>query len=273
MVSLLDDPDRDVRNVVFKALQLFALNGSETVRLVVRQMADSDSSEQRCKSAILLAMLEDSERLTLLTKDEDAKVRESAITAIGKKKTVVDPVVVHMALLDEDPDVRIAAVETLAILQDASAADALQKALGDEDIWVKCAVLRAIAVVNPAALLHSLDGSMKNADGMLMVTCLELLEADGSREALEMVERALNSHDLDVVSLAVSILARQGGEWVTQNAERLLQHPAAATRLAWFRVLSSLPACQARPLLARALERESDERVRSVAEQLLEALT
>jgi len=273
MVPLLDDPDREVRNTVTNALQLFALNGCEAVRQVVRQMADSDSPEQRCKSAMLLAMLEDSEPLTLLTKDEDAKVRESAIAAIGKKRTAVDPVVVHLALLDEDPDVRIAAVETLAILQDASAAEALKKALGDKDIWVKCAVLRAIAVVSPAALLDSLDEIIQNAGGMLMITCLELLEADGSQEALEMVERALNSNDPDAVSLAVSILARQGGEWVTQNAERLLQHSAGPTRLAWFKVLSSLPACQARPLLAYAMTQESDERVRSVAEQLLEALT
>lgn len=273
MVPLLEDPDREVRNAVTNALHLFALDRCEAVRLVVRQMADSDSPEQRCKSAMLLATLEDTEPLTLLIKDEDAKVRESAITAIGKKRTGIDPVVINLALLDEDPDVRIAAAGTLAILGDASAADALQTALGDEDVWVKCAVLRAIAAVSPAALIDSLDGIIENAGEMLLITCLELLEADGSREAFEMVERALNSNNPDAVTLAVTILARQGGEWVTQNAERLLQHPSVTARLAWFRILSSLPACQARPLLAYALSQESDERVRNVAEQLLEVLT
>lgn len=273
MAGLLDDPSQDVRNAVINALQLFASNDCSAVRQVVRQMADSDFGEQRCKSAMLLATLQDGERLSLLAKDEDAKVREAAVAAIGKKRIAVDPVVVRLALIDEDPDVRIAAVETVALLQDASASDTLKKIINDEDVWVRCAVLRAMAVVDPAALLPLIRERIAHADGLLMITCLELLETEGSREALELVEGALKSQEADVVDLAVSILARQGGEWVTQNAERFLRHPAATARLAWLRVLSTLPDCQARALISAVLERETDEQVRSRAGQLLETMT
>ena len=145
IVRLLDDPDHHVRSTVAACLQALALIDLSGIQAVASQLGDSDKSELRRNAAILFAALGDGHRLSLLVKDEDALVRQAAVSAIGKLHLASSSGILLMALVDEDPDVRVAAAEALGEVGDRGVVTALTHALNDEDAWVHCAALNRLA--------------------------------------------------------------------------------------------------------------------------------
>ncbi len=209
VAQLLNDPDRDVSSASLLFLQRFDLSSCEPARSVVFEAASSPYPEKRSDSAILLAIMEDAERLSLLAKDEYPLVREAAFAAIGKRKVPVDPLLIHMAFLDEEPDVRIAAIEAAASLGDFTASPALRKIIAeDEDAWVKSAAIRTFSAVAPEYALQLLKETAESAGGLLLVTCLELLDSIAAPESTAIIESVLQGCDPDGISLAVEILGR-----------------------------------------------------------------
>ena len=272
IASLLNDTDSDIRTAVTNSLQVLALIDPNAIQEVARQLTESEWPEQRRNAAILYATLGNGERLSLLVKDENAEVRQAAVTSIGKLHLPDGTRSLLIALVDEDPDVRIAAVEALGRVGDRGVVDALVFALNDEDIWVKSAVLQSIAKVDRSSVLPAILSIFSEADGLLMITCLELLETIGGREAMDLVEAALASHDNDVVILAVSILSRQGEEWVIKHVDHFLTHPRWEVRSSWVRILSGLPRQQAKFYLTLALDREKNELGKAEIQNLLEEI-
>ena len=272
MVPLLDDMDAGVRNAVIACFQRLAFIDRTAIQAVAQQLTESPRPEQRRDAVILHAALGDGEPLTLLVKDADPSVRQAAVAAIGRLRLATASGILLIALVDEDPEVRIAVVEALGEVGGSDVIEHLRYALNDEDIWVRCAVLRSIARIDRAAAFPAILSQYAHADGLLMITCLELLETIGSREAMDLVEAALYSPDREIVSLATAILARQGGEWVMAQAERLMAHPNAEARTAWARVMAGLPSDQARRLLARAAQREQDDQLKTQLQALLEGI-
>ncbi|MBI2355433.1 MAG: HEAT repeat domain-containing protein [Deltaproteobacteria bacterium] len=270
IVALLGDADFEARNAAVACLQLLARMDRAAIQAVARQLGESEQPGQRRDAVVLHAALGDGERLSMLVKDEDPVVRQAAVAAIGKLKLSAASGALLIALVDEDPEVRIAAAEALGVIGGPDVAGPLKHALDDEDIWVRCAVLRSITRIEGAAALPLIRTVLPLAEGMLMITCLELLEQLGSREAMELVEAALESSDREMVTLAISILARQGGEWVVAHADRLSAHPNEEARAAWAGVLAGLPPQQARHFLSQAVRHELDERIRLQIEKLLE---
>ncbi|HEX9078008.1 MAG TPA: HEAT repeat domain-containing protein [Desulfuromonadaceae bacterium] len=272
IVTLLDDTDAGMRNSVMACLRRLAVIDRQAIQAVARQLGESDQPELRRDAVLLHATLGDGEPLTLLVKDADPGVRQAAVSAIGKLRLPLAGDILLIALVDEDPEVRIAAVEALGEVGGRDLLDRLTYALNDEDIWVRCAVLRSIATIDRPAVLPAIRSQFGQAEGLLMITCLELLETIGNREAMDLVEKALDSRDGEIVTLALSILARQGGEWVMTHAVRLMTHPNEATRAGWSRILAGLPADQARRLLVQAVQREQDEQVKTQLQTLLEGM-
>jgi len=272
IAALLDDENRDVRPVVIASLQAMSLIDRNALQEVARNLVESPQPYQRRDAAILFAALGDGERLSLLAKDENATVRQAAVTSIGRLNRSADQQVICYALVDEDTDVRIAAAEALGEIGSGDASSALMLALNDEDIWVKCAVLRSLARIDAAQALVAIQSLFPRAEGLLMVTCLELLEVIGGAGAIEMVEEALGCRDADAVRLAVAILSRLGGEWVTANAERILSHVNPTARRLWAAVLATLPPAQARQFLAAACQTEQDEIVKTELVRLLDGI-
>ena len=272
IVNLLDDADFEVRICVTACLQALALIDRDAIQAVARMIEESEKPEQRRDAVILYAALGDGERLSLLVKDEDPGVRRAAVAAMGKLHLSEVDGNLLIALVDEDPEVRIAAAETLGKIGGPDVVDPLNHALNDEDIWVQCAVLRSIAQIDKSHMLPAIRSVFPRADGLLMITCLELLESIGSREAMDIVEAALVSQDSETVDLALSILVRQGGEWVTTHAERLISHPNVEVRAVWAGVLADLPPGQARHLLSQALKTEENSRIRTRIQGLLEGI-
>lgn len=272
IVRLLDDPDQDVRTRVVVCLQALAMIDRSSIQSVACQLGDSDQPEQRRNAAILFATLGDGDQLLLLVKDEDALVRQAAVSAIGKLRLVPSSGMLLMALVDEDPDVRIAAAESLAEVGDSGVVPALTHALNDEDIWVQCAVLNTLARVCPEGTLDAVNTVLPGSEGLVLLTCLKLLENLENDQALVLVEQALDNSDEEVVTLALSILSRRAVERIIPHAERLLAHGIWGVRIACARAAALLPAPLADKLLTQALEVETNDLVRTQLQILLKGL-
>jgi HEAT repeat protein len=177
-----------------------------------------------------------------------------------------------MALVDEDPDVRIAAAETLGEVGDRSVVTALTHALNDEDAWVQCAALNSLARIYPEGTLSAVQTVFPGAEGLLLITCLKLLESHGSEQALDLVEQTLDNSDEEVVTLALSIIGRRAVDRIIPHAASLLAHVKWDVRIACSRVVALLPAVQADELLTQALGNETNELVRTQLQSLLKGL-
>lgn len=272
IVRLLDDTDHGVRSTVVTCLQTLALIDRSGIQTIARQLGDSVKSEQRRNAAILFAALGDGDRLSLLVKDEDALVRQAAVSSIGKLRLVPVSGILLMALVDEDPDVRIAAAESLGEVGDRGGVTALTLALNDEDAWVQCAALNSLARICPERVLDAVQAVMPGAEGLLLITCLQVLEGEGSDQALDLVEQALDNSDEEVVTLALAIVGRRAASRILPHAVRLLAHGSWNVRIACARTVSLLPASQAGNLLAHALENETNDLVRTELQSLLKGL-
>jgi len=272
IVRLLDDADHEVRTSAVTCLQTLALIDRNGIYAVASQIGDSEQPEQRRNAAILFAALGDGDRLSLLVKDEDALVREAAVSSIGKLHISAAASILQIALVDENPDVRIAAAEALGEVGDEQIVTALNHALNDEDAWVQCAVLKSLARISPDATFSAIQAVFPSADGLLLITCLELLDQIGSDQALKLVEQTLDNSDGEVVTLAISILARQALDRISSHADRLLAHQNWNVRVSCARAVALFPAPQAGMLLTHALEHEENELVRSQMQNLLKGL-
>jgi len=272
IVRLLDDPDHEIRRAVVTCLQALALIDRRGIQSVARQLGTSEQAEQRRNAAILFAALGDGDRLSLLIKDEDALVRQAAVSSIGKLHLTPLSGVLLMALVDEDPDVRIAAAETLGQVGDRDIVTYLTHALKDEDAWVQCAALTSLANINPEGTLKAVQTVFTAADGLLLLTCLRLLDDHWDSQAQELVEQALENGDEEVVILALAILGRRAVDRIADHAATLLVHDKWNVRIACARAVALLPAEQAGKILKQALESESNELVVTQLQDLLKGL-
>jgi HEAT repeat protein len=112
------------------------------------------------------------------------------------------------ALADEDPDVRIAVADALGSLREGTTLDALECAMSDADIWVQSAVIKALAAISPSradAIIHTIH---TNAEGLLLITCLQILEETGGSGSEEIIRNALQNNDRDIVRQAAKSLER-----------------------------------------------------------------
>lgn len=273
IVSLLSDADQQVRNAAVSCLEALALINRTGIQAVARQLGDSDQPEQRRNASLLFAALGDGDRLTLLVKDEDPLVRQAAVAAVGKLHLPTSAGTIVIALSDEDPDVRIAAAEALAHVGDVKVITALTHALIDDDVWVQCAVLKSLVSICPEETLNAVKSVFTNAEGLLLITCLKLLEDMNDASALDLVERALDNNDEEVVTLALSIIGRHAPERIVPQAEFILRHRNWDVRMACARTVALLPPVQAKELLERALAEEDNELVRNQLQSLLKGLS
>jgi HEAT repeat protein len=225
--------------------------------------------EQRRNAATLFAALGDGERLSLLVKDEDAMVREAAVSSIGKLKIATAAGSLLIALVDEAPDVRLAAAEALGMVADLEVVAALTRALDDDDSWVQCAALRSLARISPDAAIQAIHTLSPQAGGVVLITCLELLEGLTGEGCRETAEQALDNSDMDVVTLAIDLLARHSVERIIPHAGRLLAHQNWNVRIVCARAVARLSLSEAGILLSDALEHEENELVRTQLHKLL----
>jgi HEAT repeat protein len=208
LVQLVDDSDDLVHSAAVDSLQILAKINRSLLQAEVGTLNTSHSSNHRKAAAYLLAALGEHERVQLLIKDEDPRVRMAAIAAIGANRIDASGSQLVLALADENPDVRIAVADTLGQLCDKRTLDALEWALNDEDAWVQSAVLKAIVRIEPARARAIIQKIHTVADGLLMITGIQILEQIGDTEAVEIIREALDNSDPDIARQAAMSLER-----------------------------------------------------------------
>ncbi|MDD5285747.1 MAG: HEAT repeat domain-containing protein [Desulfuromonadaceae bacterium] len=208
LVSLTDDTDPNVSSSAVSSLQELASIDRSDILSVARQFGDSEVPRHRRHASLLYASLGENERLLLLAKDEDPTVRKAAVNAIGRLRIKSAGTILVMALVDENPDVRMAAAEALGNINDNSAVEALEHALEDEDTWVRCSVLKAIAKIDRDHTMSIIKRVHPDAEGLFMITCLQILEADCSSDAILIIKSSLANPDPDIARHASMSLER-----------------------------------------------------------------
>ena len=261
--TLLNDLDQDVRETALGTLALLSGTDTESVTVVAATFANSDDPDKRRYASFLCGVLHDGERLALLMKDEDARVRKGAVQ--GLAELVSDDAVHHLilALTDEDPDVRIAAADSLGESERKDALDALALAARDEDPWVRCAALRSLGKVGGKQALPEIEAALDSSDGLLSLAALDALAGIEGEKSLNLIRRAAEGEDGDMVKSAMEILAQREDPWILDQGEALLRHPHWDVRNTAVRILAERRGATVVPLLRRTLEMENDELVRS----------
>jgi HEAT repeat protein len=270
IASLLKDTDTSVRSDSIEALALLANEEKEVVDRLAGELASSADPENRRAAALLYGALGREDRLALLIKDEEAKVRKTAVLALAPLQSDNRSNPLMMALVDEDVDVRVAAVTALGESRGEEIVASLLLALKDDDPWVKCAALKSLGKIRHEgakdAVAELLEGS---TNGLLTITALETLSCIGGEGVVERVKGVLESGDEEVINSAMEILSSHGNEWVEEYRERLLSHPHWGVRRNFVKAMAASMGEEAIPHLRQALVSETDSLVR---EQILAVL-
>lgn len=208
LLALLDDSSADVCSAAVASLQRFASLDRAAAVNMARRLSDSELAHHRRCAALILSTLGESERLLLLVNDEDSHVRSAALSCLGSLSAEGAFRVLVMALSDADPDVRITAADALGRMKDVAALEYLEKSLEDVDVWVQCAAMKAIDLIAPDRFLMIAKRMHAQSGGLLMITCLQLLEGVADPEAQSILRSALESSDRDVAMQAKKSLER-----------------------------------------------------------------
>ncbi len=203
-------------------------------------------------------------------KDPDPEVRRAAIKAFEGRGTEVPVHNILLALTDEDGEVRRTAVAILAASGQPEALDGLKLALSDEDIWVRSAAVRALGHLGGQAVAAKIAEVTQDPDGLVSIAALETLFDILGEEACPYFVGVLGHADEEVVSASLNLLSRcSRTDWLMDHAETLINHSFWAVRTHFARFASSLLGQDARPLLEKRLEIETEDLVR---QQLIDAL-
>lgn len=208
VLALLDDSAADVCSAAVASLQSFASLDRSAIVDMARRLSDSELAHYRRCAALLLANLGESERLLLLVNDENSQVRSAALASLGSIHAAGSFQVLVMALSDAEPDVRIAAADALGRMMDTAALEYLEKTLEDQDVWVQCSAMKAINLISPERFMEIARRMHTQSGGLLMITCLQLLEGSTDPEARSIMCRALENPDRDIAMQARKSLER-----------------------------------------------------------------
>jgi HEAT repeat protein len=206
VIELLNDSSADVRRSATGALVRLAAVASESVASAATQLADGDNPDCRLQAVRLLAALRDTSHLSLMSKDEDPRVRREAVFCLGELRSPESSGRLAMALADEDPDVRVAAATALAWPGFADESRSLLLALNDSSPRVQVAALKSLGRRQQGSALESIIPLVQNSSGMLLIAALQALFQISPQQALPYLARAEQNDDPEVARVARGLI-------------------------------------------------------------------
>lgn len=272
LAQLLDDDEPQVREAALEGVRAFVATEPATLSALALELMHAQLPAKRRDAALILGALADGERLSPLVKDEDATVRQAAVSSLGRVE--LPQVLSHLALAlsDEEPEVRLAAAHALSDRGGPDALAPLLLALNDSDPWVQTAALKGLALLGDSDALPGVIALLDQACGPVLIAALSTLAALGGANALAPVEKALSNSDEEVVEAAIEILSGFGCGWIDGHSDALLAHPHWIVRRSFVRALARLQGMESVAVLDRALAGEPDQLVRGEIVALLDRL-
>ncbi len=272
IVALLDDEESQVRRGALEALTRFTRDAQEEMAAIVATLVAATSPTKRYYGVQLLSSCNQPERLLLLAKDPDPKVRRMAIVALAETGAAQSVGSLVIALADEDDDVRTAVATALGRLGGEEVREPLLLMLQDHSPWVCRAAVKSLVSHRFKESFQALAALVHDSPGMVRLAALEGLgQLDWDRAVPYMIE-ALADPDSEMLRIAVQVLTRQGAGWIAEHGRTLFAHPDAIVRM---RVAAAVASCLgrgARRLLMDALVEEVDPAAREHLQTLVSSL-
>ena len=132
IISMLDDPEIEVRGEAFSVLVLNENNISE---FLINNLT-SDSKNVRAFSSLVLANRKNSDAISAimnLTNDSSSMVRSCALGALGYLKAVQASKVIHNCLLDNNLEVKKSALKAVIDIGDKIPQKEIKKIAKEKD--------------------------------------------------------------------------------------------------------------------------------------------
>ena len=166
-------------------------------------------SERRRGDRDRLDQIKNSRDLEILSEalnDEDVRVREAAVRALGKieNESAVDLLI--GALTDSNGEIRRRAARALGKIEDAGAVQALGRALNDEDLEVRHAAIRALGDIEDVSAVDWLIPALTDSNVEIRRGAARALGEIEDSSAVEALGMALNDEDLEVRQMAIRAL-------------------------------------------------------------------
>ncbi len=138
--------------------------------------------------------------------DEDVRVREMAVRALGKieDESAVDLLI--GALTDSNGEIRRRAARALGKIEDAGAVQALGRALNDEDLEVRQAAIQALGDIEDVSGVEWLIPALTDSNGEIRREAARALGEIEDASAVQALGTGLNDEDLEVRRAAIRAL-------------------------------------------------------------------
>jgi HEAT repeat protein len=202
------------------------------------------------------------DELLLASKDEDAVIRQKAISLMGKfsDERFADTMVLSLA--DESTNVRLAAIEAIQTLKPETGLAPLISSLEDTDIWLRTAAAQALGEYRDAAIVEPLVRHLETDVTPVKIAVIDALgksESEGAREAL--LQR-LDEADIEIRKAAILALSRIPGDTIFERLSAFLLDPDWRLRAAAALALGQRGDERALGALHHAMETDPDTFVR-----------
>ena len=273
MVDCLQSADSEVRTAATQALTSLGEKFPDDTFSVLQPLLNHADAVQRELAVVVLRELDHPDvlnALALALKDSAAEVRRAAVKVFERHDVAEHISTLLLALTDEDAEVRMTVVDVLANCNDESVLDGLQLAMQDEDIWVRSAAVRGLGKIAGERSRSLVEQALSDPVGLVCIAALETLANMSGAAAVPQMISALGHNDEEVVTAAINLLTSHGADdWVRTHAEKLINHSFWVVRAQIVRSAAEALGVEARPLLERRLDIETEEVVR---QQLVDTL-
>jgi HEAT repeat protein len=259
---LLHDPEWKVRQAAVESLGLVADAATVPPLLMAvksaDQIADADGGAAvraaavealgRIGSAGLPAVLE-------ALKDRHAKLRETAIGALGAIGGAEAMSAVDGMVDDDRSSVRQAAVSALARAAGATAVPALKRALGHRDPATRRTAAEGLGTVYEAAAVDAVRGALADGDRQVREAAVRALASIATPEAASALVAGLHAGDREAKAAIAASL--RSFEWTPRDTAERIVHAAIHGR---FEEAAAEGTAAVEPLVSALADRDPDAR-------------
>ncbi len=198
--------------------------------------------------------------------DLDATVRKCAASSLGQIGGEKALALLEKTLADPSPSVRSDVAEALFNVSEEKAVALLEKALQDQSFIVRTSAAKALGQIGSAKAVALLAKSLEDLHPNARMFAEDALGEIGGEKVLALCERILANKDAEMRSSAAKILGRIGGEKALALIEDAMEDPDFAVRgsAAYALIRGQMGGEKALALLEKALGDDSSVRAEAV---------